>query len=64
VTPAELREEIAVEWEALATTVNELVTLYHDIAGREPTGQKIPPALVMARRHRPNRGSCGRLGGA
>ena len=34
---ADLREEIAVELEALETTVNELLALQQDVAHREPT---------------------------
>lgn len=33
----DLREEIAVELEALEMTVNELLALQHDVARREPT---------------------------
>ena len=48
-TPAELREEIAVELEALATTVNELVTLHQDVADREPTvREKTAAAAFLA----------------
>ena len=35
--PEELREEIAVELEALEATVNELLALQRDVAHREPT---------------------------
>ncbi len=35
--PADLREEIAVELEAMELTVNELLALQRDVAEREPT---------------------------
>lgn len=35
--PADLREEIAVELEAMEITVNELLALQQDVAAREPT---------------------------
>jgi hypothetical protein len=37
VNPAELREEIAIELEAMEMTVKELLAVQHDIAGRGPT---------------------------
>jgi hypothetical protein len=37
VKPQILREEIAIELEALETTVNELLELQRDVADREPT---------------------------
>jgi hypothetical protein len=37
VNPAELREEITVELEAMEMTVNELLALQRDVAEREPT---------------------------
>ena len=36
-TPAELREAVALELEALEGTVHELVALYTDVAASEPT---------------------------
>lgn len=36
-TPAELREDVAVELEALAATVQELIALQADVADRNPT---------------------------
>lgn len=35
--PAELREEIAIELEAIEITVKELLALQQDVADREPT---------------------------
>lgn len=35
--PVELKEEIGVELEALEATVNELLALQRDVAGRAPT---------------------------
>ena len=35
--PAALREEIAIELEAMEMTVKELLALQHDVAGREST---------------------------
>jgi len=37
VTPAELREDVGVELEALAAIVQELLSLQADVADREPT---------------------------
>jgi hypothetical protein len=37
VSPADLREEITVELEAMEITVNELLALQQDVADREPT---------------------------
>jgi len=49
VTPGELREEVAIELEALATTVNELVALQKDVADREPTvREKTAAAAFLA----------------
>jgi hypothetical protein len=49
VTPAELREQVAVELEALATTVNELLALQADVADREPTvREKTAAAAFLA----------------
>ena len=48
-TPAELREEIAIELEALAITVDELVTLHQDVTDREPTvREKTAAAAFLA----------------
>jgi len=45
----ELREEIAVELEAMETTVNELRALQQDVAGREPTiREKTAAAAFLA----------------
>ena len=47
--PAELREEIAVELEALKATVNELLALQEDVAEREPTvREKTAAAAFLA----------------
>lgn len=47
--PAELREEIAVELEALEATVNELLALQEDVAEREPTvREKTAAAAFLA----------------
>lgn len=46
--PAELGEEIAVEIEALETTVNELLTLQRDVAHREPTVREKTAAAFLA----------------
>jgi len=47
--PADLGEEIAVELEALETTVNELLALQQDIARREPTvREKTAAAAFLA----------------
>jgi len=49
VKPAELREEITVELEALEAIVNELLALHHDLAGREPTvREKTAAAAFLA----------------
>jgi hypothetical protein len=49
VTLSELREELAIEVEAIARTVNELLTLQQDIAGREPTvREKTAAAAFLA----------------
>jgi len=49
VTSAELREEIAIELEAMEATVNELLTLQDDVAGREPTvREKTAAAAFLA----------------
>jgi hypothetical protein len=49
VTPAELREEVAIELEALAATVNELLALQADVADREPTvREKTAAAAFLA----------------
>jgi hypothetical protein len=48
-TPADLGEEIAVELEALETTVNELLALQRDVAHREPTvREKTAAAAFLA----------------
>jgi hypothetical protein len=45
----ELEEEIAVELEALASTVNELLSLHRDVAVREPTvREKTAAAAFLA----------------
>ena len=47
--PDELREEIAVELEALEATVNELLALQRDVAHREPTiREKTAAAAFLA----------------
>ena len=47
--PAELREEIAIELEALEATVDELLALHQDVAGREPTvREKTAAAAFLA----------------
>jgi hypothetical protein len=47
--PADLCEEIAVELEALEATVNELLALHEDVAGREPTvREKTAAAAFLA----------------
>jgi hypothetical protein len=49
VKPDELREEIAVELEALEATVNELLGLQRDVAHREPTvREKTAAAAFLA----------------
>jgi hypothetical protein len=49
VKPAELREEVTVELEALEAIVNELLALHHDLAGREPTvREKTAAAAFLA----------------
>jgi len=49
VKPGELREEIAVELEALEATVNELLALQRDVAHREPTvREKTAAAAFLA----------------
>jgi hypothetical protein len=49
VKPDELREEIAVELEALEATVNELLALQRDVAHREPTiREKTAAAAFLA----------------
>jgi hypothetical protein len=49
VKPAELREEIAIELEAMDATVNELLALQADVAGREPTiREKTAAAAFLA----------------
>jgi len=49
VRPEELREEIAVELEALEATVNELMALQQDVVGREPTvREKTAAAAFLA----------------
>jgi hypothetical protein len=49
VTPSELREEIAIEFEAIEITVSELLALQQDIAGREPTvREKTAAAAFLA----------------
>lgn len=48
-TYEELEEEIAVELEALESTVNELISLEGDVAGREPTvREKTAAAAFLA----------------
>jgi hypothetical protein len=45
----ELEEEIAVELEAIESTVNELLSLQRDVAGREPTvREKTAAAAFLA----------------
>jgi hypothetical protein len=45
----ELEEEIVVELEALESTVNELLSLQGDVAGREPTvREKTAAAAFLA----------------
>jgi len=47
--PAELGEEIAIELEALETTVSELLALQRDVAHREPTvREKTAAAAFLA----------------
>jgi hypothetical protein len=49
VRPEELREEIAVELEALKATVNELLALQEDVARRQPTiREKTAAAAFLA----------------
>ena len=45
--PAELREEIAVELEALEAIVNELLVLQEDVAEREPTVREKTAAVAF-----------------
>jgi hypothetical protein len=47
VKPDELREEIAVELEALEATVNELLALQRDVAHREPTIREKTAAAAL-----------------
>jgi hypothetical protein len=47
--PAELREEIALELEAIEATINELFALQEDVAEREPTvREKTAAAAFLA----------------
>ena len=47
--PAELREEIAVELEAMEMTVDELLSLQQDVTRREPTvREKTAAAAFLA----------------
>jgi hypothetical protein len=49
VTPSELREEIAIEFEAIEITVGELLALQQDIVGREPSiREKTAAAAFLA----------------
>jgi hypothetical protein len=47
VNPADLREKIAVELEAMAITFNELLALQQDVADREPTIRENTAAVVF-----------------
>jgi hypothetical protein len=51
----ELEEEIAVELEALESTVKELISLQEDVFGRKPTvHEKTAVAAFLARFYRLN----------
>ena len=45
--PADLREEIAIELEAMEITVNELLSLQRDVAEREPTIRELTAAAAF-----------------
>lgn len=45
--PEELGEEVAIELDALETTVNELLALQRDVADREPTTREKTAAAAF-----------------